>query len=62
MREGVSENIVIGVSSRLGGIGETIDCTNFSSFDKLLRVTSYVLRLINNIKFRIGKTEVILND
>ena len=45
-----------------GGIGEAIDWTKFSSIAKLLRVTSYVSRFINNVKFRIGKSEVILND
>ena len=61
-REAVSESTVMGVNSKLGGIGEAIDCTKFSSVDKLLRVTSYVSRFINNVKFRIGKSEVILND
>ena len=56
------EGVVMGVNSKPGGIDEAIDCTQFSSLDKLLRVTSYVLRFINNIKFRIAKTEVILND
>ena len=36
---------------------EAIDCANFRSLDKLLRVRSYVSRFMNNIK-----TEVILND
>ena len=61
-KEGVGESTVMGVNSKPEGIGEAIDCTRFSSLDKLLRVTSYVLRFINNIKFRIGKTEVIFND
>ena len=61
-REAVSERTMMRVNSKLGGIGEAIDCTKFSSVDKLLRVTSYVSRFINNVKFRIGKSEVILND
>ena len=52
----------MGVNSKPGGIGEAIDCTKFSSFDKLLRVTSYLSRFINNVIFRIGKSEVILYD
>ena len=52
----------MGVISKLGGIGESIDCTKFSSTDKLLRAISYISRFINNVKFRIGKSEVILND
>ena len=61
-REAVSESTVMGVNSKPGGIGEAIDCTKFSSFDKLLRVTSYLSRFINNVIFRIGKSEVILYD
>ena len=54
-REAVSESTVMGVNSKPGGIGEAIDCTKFSSLDKLLRVTGY-------IKSRIDKSEIILND
>ena len=61
-REAVSESTVMGVNSKPGGIGETIDCTKFSSLDKLLRVIGYVSRFINNIKSRIDKSEIILND
>ena len=61
-REAVSESTVMGVNSKLGGIGEAIDCTKFSSLDKLLRVIGYVSRFINNIKSRIDKSEIILND
>ena len=61
-REAVSESTVMGVNSKPGGTGEAIDCTKFSSFDKLLRVTSYLSRFINNVIFRIGKSEVILYD
>ena len=61
-REAVSESTVMGVNSKPGRIGEAIDCTKFSSFDKLLRVTSYLSRFINNVIFRIGKSEVILYD
>ena len=61
-REAVSESTVMGVNSKPGGIGEAIDCTKFSSFDKLLRVTSYLSRFINDVIFRIGKSEVILYD
>ena len=61
-REAVSESTVMGVNSKPGGIGEAIDCTKFSSLDKLLRVIDYVSRFINNIKSRIDKSEIILND
>ena len=61
-REAVSESTVMGVNSKPGGIGEAIDCTKFSSLDKLLRVIGYVSRFINNIKSRIDKSEISLND
>ena len=61
-REAVSESTAMGVNFKPGEISKAIDCTKFSSLDKLLRVTSYVSRFINNVKFRIGKAEVILND
>ena len=31
------------------GIGEVLDCSKFSSLDKLLRITSYLLRFIFNL-------------
>ena len=31
-------------------IGEVLDCSKFSSFDKLLRITSYLLRFIFNLR------------
>ena len=58
-REAVSESTAMGVNSKPGEISEAIDCTKFSSLDKLVRVTSYVSRFINNVKFQIGKCEVI---
>ena len=61
-REAISESTVMGVNPRPGEIGEAMNCTKFSSLDKLLRVKSYVSRFISNVKFRIGKSEVILND
>ena len=61
-REAVSESTMMGVNSKPGGIGEAIHCTKFSSIDKLLRVTTYLSIFINNVKFQIGKSEVIWND
>ena len=52
----------MGANSKPGGICEAIDCTKFISIDKLLRVPSYVSRFIYNVKFWIGKSEVVLND
>ena len=60
-REAVSESTVMGVNSKPREIGEAKDYTKFSSLDKLLWVTSYVSRFISNVKFCIGKSEVILN-
>ena len=37
------------------GIGNVIDCRRFGEFSKLLNVTSYVYRLVNNFKARFGR-------
>ena len=58
-REAIRESTAIGVNCKPGGIGEATDCTKFSSLDKLLRVNKLRTRFINNVKFRIGKAEVI---
>ena len=58
-REAVSESTMMGVNSKPGGTGEAMHCTKFSSIDKLPRVTTYLSIFINNVKFRIGQSEVI---
>ena len=58
-REAISESTAIRVNCKPGRIGEATDCTKFSSLDKLLRVNKLRTRFINNVKFRIGKAEVI---
>ena len=50
-----SVNVVHSVSL---GIGNIVDCTKFSCLNKLLRVTSYVLRFIENIKKKINGKEL----
>ena len=50
------------VNHGVRGIGKVIDCCRFSSFERLLRVTSYVLRFIGNLKTRIKNTGELRNN
>ena len=50
------------VNHGVGGIGKVTDCCKFSSFEWLLRVTSYVLRFIGNLKTRITNTGQLRNN
>ena len=54
-KEAGSESAAMGVNSKPGGIGEAIDCTKFSSLDKLLRVTSYYQDLLTMSDFKLTK-------
>ena len=36
-------------------VGKTVDLKRFSSMDRLLRVTNYVLRFVHNIRSRVIK-------
>ena len=48
------------VNHGVGGIGKVIDSCRFSSFERLLRVTSYVLRFI--MKTKITSTSELRNN
>ena len=50
------------VNHGVGGIGKVIDCCRFSLFERLLRVTSYVLCFIGNLKTRITKAGELRNN
>ena len=50
------------VNHGVDGIGKAIDCCRFSSFERLLRVTSYVLRFIGNLKTRLTNTGELRNN
>ena len=50
-REAVSESTAMMVNSKPEEISDVIDCTKFSSLDKLLRVTSYVQDLLAMLNF-----------
>ena len=50
------------VNHGVGGVGKVVDCCRFSSFERLLRVASYVLRFIGNLKTRITNTGELRNN
>ena len=43
-------------------IRNIITCEAYSNVDRLLRVTSFVLRFVNNLKNKLNKTELIVGD
>ena len=50
LEERVAKTTVLSVVTDWGGVGKVVNCLKYSSMDKLLRVTSYVLRFIYNIR------------
>ena len=56
LEEKVSKTVVNVVGSECG-VGQIIDCVRFGSLEKLLRVTAYVIRFVNNIRSKIAKRE-----
>ena len=47
--------MLIAGSEKLFGIGEVVDNNRFRSLQKLLRVSSYVKRFVENLKENLGK-------
>ena len=43
-------------------LNEVLSIDKYSNFKKLVRITSWVLRFVNNIKKKIKKSEVSLTD
>ena len=59
----ISDEILVcsvAVEPLIIGIGKIVDLERFSSMDRLLRVTSYVLRFVHNIKSRVIKNLKLL--
>ena len=50
------------VNHGVDSIGKVIDCCRFSSFERLLKVASYVLRFIGNLKTRVANTGELRNN
>ena len=54
LEEKGSREVVFSVSVNFSGsevgIGKVIDCGRFSSLDKLVRVTGFVLKYVHNLK------------
>ena len=56
--EDISEELLVcspAVDPLIIRVGKTVDLKRFSSMDKLLRVTRYVLRFVHNIRSRVMK-------
>ena len=50
LEERVVTTSIFSVVVELKGIGEVLGCSKFSSLDKLLRITSYLIRFIFNLR------------
>ena len=50
------------VGTTCQGIGEALNCHDYSSFKKLLRVTSYILRFKANLLSKLRKEPAIFTD
>ena len=61
LEERVLRNTALNVVVGSVGIGSIIDCERYSSMDKLLRVTSYVVRFIFNLRKKIKKDDDFLH-
>ena len=54
--------VCVSTSTSRNGISDIINLEHKSNIHKLLRVTSYVLRLVTNLKQKINKEPVIESD
>ena len=52
LEERVVKTWIFSVVVESKGIGEVLDCSKFYSLDKLLRITSYLVRFIFNVQSR----------
>ena len=52
----------VNFSRRDVGIGKVIDCGRFSSLNKLVRVTGFMLRYVHNLKAFLSGSEVTKGD
>lgn len=41
------------------GIGQAVDVEKFNNLEKLLRVTVYAVRFVNNLKTAVHKTKIV---
>ena len=55
LEEKVTQNVVLSVVVKSKSIGNVINCGDYSSMDKLLRVASYVFRFIFNFCTKVTK-------
>ena len=54
-KEQKAETVLFAGSERAFGIGELMDTSRFRSSQKLLRVTCYIRRFVENLKVILGK-------
>ena len=58
----IQTNVSLVSEIKGSNISEILNITNYSELQKLLRFTSYILRFINNIKRKLKKEKLILNE
>ena len=58
----IQTNVSLVSEIKRSNIAEVINITNYSELQKLLRVTSYVLRFVNNIKRKLKNERLILKE
>ena len=61
LEEKVSQNVVLSVVVESKSIGNVINCGNYSSMDKLLKVASYVFRFIFDLRTKVTKRDNFKN-
>ena len=58
----IQTNVSLVSEIKRSNIAEVINMTNYSELQKLLRVTLYVLRFVNNIKRKLKNQRLILKE
>ena len=58
----VASNICLVYNSKEVDLNDVIDLRRYTNLQKLLRITSYVLRFISNIKLKIAKSRINLSE
>ena len=48
-----------GVMLTMVGVGQAVDVEKFNNLEKLLRVTVYAVRFVNNLKTAVHKTKIV---
>ena len=51
-----------GVMLTMVGVGQAVDVEKFNNLEKLLRVTVYAVRFVNNLKTAVHKTKIVKGE